>query len=62
MMPLLNEAVEVWRPVDATKLDNGAYRIEGPVPDEEEWAFDPGAIARWLSNDGKLSLNEDCAS
>jgi hypothetical protein len=44
MMPLLDEGVEVWRPVEAEPLDNDRYRIVGPIPDDEEWAFAPGSI------------------
>jgi hypothetical protein len=44
LMPLLNEGTPVWRPVAAVPLDDGTYRIVGPVPDDEEWAFPPGRI------------------
>jgi hypothetical protein len=43
-MPLKDEGVDVWRPVDAQHLGDGRYRILGPVPDDETWAFEPGAI------------------
>lgn len=45
-MPLLNEAVDVWRPVEATPLTGDTYRVEGEVPEDEEWAFAPGTIVR----------------
>jgi hypothetical protein len=45
-MPLLDEGVDVWRPVKATKLTTDTYRIEGPIPDDEEWAFAPGSVVR----------------
>ena len=45
-MPLENESVDVWRPVDAEHLGEGRYRILGPVPEDEKWAFEPGAIVR----------------
>ena len=45
-MPLLNEAVDVWRPVKATRLSADTYRVEGEVPDREEWAFAPGTVVR----------------
>lgn len=48
-MPLLNEGVNVWRPVEATGLSADTYRVEGEVPDGEEWAFDPGTIVRCKS-------------
>jgi hypothetical protein len=43
-MPLKDEGVDVWRPVDAQHLGDGRYRILGPVPNGETWAFEPGAI------------------
>jgi hypothetical protein len=43
-IPLLNEGVDVWRPVKATKLTTDTYRIEGPIPDDEKWAFAPGSV------------------
>ena len=45
-MPLLNEGVDVWRPVEAAPLSSDTYRVEGSMPDEEEWAFAPGSIVR----------------
>ncbi len=43
-MPLLNEGTDVWRPVAAERLDDRTYRIVGPRPNDEEWAFAPGSI------------------
>lgn len=45
-MPLLNEGVDVWRPVEATRLSADTYRLEGEVPDEEEWKFLPSTLVR----------------
>jgi hypothetical protein len=45
-MPLLNEGVEVWRPVEATPLTNETYRVEGEIPEGEEWLFAPGTVIR----------------
>jgi hypothetical protein len=45
-MLLLDEGVEVWRPVDAVLQADGNYCICGIVPDDECWAFPPGAIVR----------------
>ena len=41
---LLDEGVDVWRPVEATALGTGAYRLEGRPPSEERWEFQPGEI------------------
>lgn len=43
-MFLLNEGTDVWRPVDAEPLGGGKFRVLGPVPDDEEWEFEPGSI------------------
>ena len=45
-MPLPNEGVDVWRPVEATHIAADTYRVEGNVPDDEEWAFAPGTVVR----------------
>src|SRR5687767_1892191 len=40
MVPLLDEGVDVWRPVHAEILPHGRYRIvtENTDPDNERWA------------------------
>ena len=43
-MPLLNEDVKVWRPVEAAPMRSDTYRVEGEMPDDEEWAFVPGSV------------------
>lgn len=45
-MPLLNEGVDVWRPVEATQMSHDVYRVNGEMPDSEEWAFAPGSAIR----------------
>ena len=58
-MPLLNEGTDVWRPVNATQLSAATYRIEGEMPDDEEWAFPPGTIVRGVhktSGDGRVRI------
>lgn len=40
---LLDEGVEVWRPVRARKLASGAYELApDPAPGDELWEFEPG--------------------
>jgi hypothetical protein len=41
-MPLLDEAVECWRPVEAKKIGTDLYLVIGTVPEDEVWAFQPG--------------------
>lgn len=45
-MPLLNEGTDVWRPVEVTPLQGAVYRVEGPMPADEEWEFVPGTIVQ----------------
>jgi hypothetical protein len=41
---LLKEAVDVWRPVEADHLRGDEYRLTGPIPEGEVWAFQPGEV------------------
>lgn len=43
---LLDEGLDVWRPVQAQKIDEHVYRIsDQPYDrDDETWAFEPGSI------------------
>ena len=41
---LPDEAVDVWRPVEAEELGSGRYRTLGPVPEDETWEFPPGSV------------------
>lgn len=44
---LLGEGVDVWRPVAATLLESGLFRLDdAPVPDGEAWESDPGTLVR----------------
>ena len=45
---LLDEGVDVWRPVQARPLDRGLYRIVGVDADtsDETWQFPAGAIVK----------------
>jgi hypothetical protein len=47
-VPLLNEGLDVWRPVEARHLGRGAYLIvdEDYDPEVEAWQFEPGTIVR----------------
>jgi hypothetical protein len=50
---LLEEGVDVWRPVKAIRLSENVCRLCGPVPEDEIWQFQPDDIVRceerWLS-------------
>ena len=42
-IPLLNEGVDCWRPVEAEPCEGG-YRVLGQVLEGEVWKFTPGSI------------------
>jgi hypothetical protein len=42
---LLDEGVDVWRPVEAQR-EGDYYRIVGSGPETEKWAFGPGSLVR----------------
>ncbi len=48
---LLDDGVEVWRPVQARPLDDGHFRIIGVDADtsDETWQFPVGAIVKCVS-------------
>jgi hypothetical protein len=41
-IPLLEEGTNVWRPASAERLSESIFRILGPIPEGESWAFGPG--------------------
>jgi hypothetical protein len=44
---LLDEGVNVWRPVEAERREDGLYRIVSGPPDETEtWKFPQGTVVR----------------
>lgn len=54
-MPLLNEGVDVWRPVEAEAMPSGWYRIKSvnEQPLNEKWAFGTGDVV--VCQDRQLS-------
>jgi hypothetical protein len=58
-MPLLNEGTAVWRLVAAERLNQDTFRVTGPMPDDEQWAFAPGSVvtvAAQLFADGQSGV------
>jgi hypothetical protein len=45
-VPLPDEGTDVWRPVVADPVGPMLFRLTGPVPDGEVWAFEPGTVVR----------------
>jgi hypothetical protein len=43
---LSDEAVDVWRPVTAERVDVDSWRVLGPMPADEVWEFRPGEIVQ----------------
>jgi hypothetical protein len=45
---LLDEGTDVWRPVQAEKLNNKLYRIvsNNPDPENEKWQYSTGEIVK----------------
>ena len=44
---LLDEGVDVWRPVDAEEISEGVYQLVGTQDSSlETWEFDTGSIVR----------------
>lgn len=43
---LFEDGAQVWRPARAEPLASGLFRVLGPVPEDEIWAFPPGSIVR----------------
>jgi hypothetical protein len=43
---LLDEGVDVWRPVEATVEADGAFRLPDHAPRDEAWRFPPGSVVR----------------
>lgn len=43
---LLEEGVDVWRPVAAEHVRGDEYRLCGPTPEGEIWEFQPGDVVR----------------
>ena len=45
-IPLTDEDVNVWRPVQAEHVGGDLYRLTGQPPDGETWAFVFGDVVR----------------
>jgi len=59
LVPLVGEGTAVWRPVSAARVGPGLFRICGPIPDGECWAFGPNELVRCavrVFSDGKQGL------
>ncbi len=61
-IPLIEEGTQVWRPVSAERLSEGIFRILGPTPEDELWAFGPGervVVKNHVFSDGTSGLVAD---
>lgn len=65
---LLDEGVDVWRPVPAHQADDQTYvilRPDGYDPTEENWEFPPGSIVKVRSrrvSDGTILAASELVS
>jgi hypothetical protein len=61
---LLDEGVDVWRPVEARVEADGAFRLPDQASRDEAWRFPPGSVVRCrrkLLSDGEaLVASELC--
>jgi len=50
---LENEGTDVWRPVDAKRVESDMYLIpdDTVIPDGENWQFQPGSVVRCAKGD-----------
>lgn len=55
---LLDEGADVWRPVLAEEVRPGCFLLQRAVPEEEQGAFQPGALVEreLLKSSGGNSL------
>ena len=51
---LLDEGVDVWRPVEAERENDGVVRLPSVAPEGERWAFPPGSRVRCERRDSGL--------
>jgi hypothetical protein len=61
---LLDEGVDVWRPVEADGGNGGTYRLPVTKAGEERWRFPPGSLVRceWRNlSDGRVLVAVDFA-
>ena len=58
LVPLLDEGVDVWRPVRASQLGGDLFLIRrASIPEIEHWMFTPGEVVRCVERvraDGKI--------
>jgi hypothetical protein len=45
-IPILNEGIDLWRPVEAVRVTELGYMITETPPPHEGWIFQPGHILR----------------
>lgn len=59
-MPLMDEGVDVWRPVLAKRLDDNRFLVVAQPYDRqaERWAYEPGTVVMCVQKglDGQQAL------
>jgi hypothetical protein len=59
---LLDEDVDVWRPVEATIEADDTFRLPDQAPSDEAWRFPPGSVVRCqrkLLSDGETLVTSE---
>jgi len=64
-MPLQGEGQDVWVQVEAEVVGDSTFRVKGPEPDGQNWAYAPDAIVRCkkqklidMKTDGLFAVEE----
>jgi hypothetical protein len=48
-MPLLGEGIDIWVQVEAEVVNDNTFRVIGPQPDNQSWAYAPGTLVRCVA-------------
>ena len=51
LVKLINEAGDVWRPVDAEHVGGDKYRALGQIPEAEVWKLQPAGVVHCHGRD-----------
>jgi hypothetical protein len=48
-MPLQGEGIDVWVQVDAIVVGDSTFKVLGPQPEGQCWAYEPDSIVRCVT-------------
>jgi hypothetical protein len=55
---LLEENVDVWRPVEAEPQADGAFLLPAHAPPDEVWEFPPGSLVECEGRSGNFTASK----